>query len=235
MMQNNNVDLITRLVIRIILAFIQACWRELNPIVVKLRAEGNIPEEPELVNIFNWLGVHIYLEKVDKVWWIRITASEGIVISAKLTNGTYALNRKVCDALYVDMHKRFKDQEECDKSARRNCVDHLVSNLVIPVFGLIDRLKGTTREIELDKPFEEFSSILSFTFHGVQTVTSKYKGLVYIRLNHPVSDDPIYQMFAKWSGETSVKVDGMAAQALPYIERECNTRMAEMTKCIRNS
>lgn len=232
-MQNNNVDLITRLVIRIILAFIQACWRELNPIVVKLRAEGNIPEEPELVNMFNWLGVHIYLEKVDKVWWIRITESEGIVISAKLTNGTYALNRSVCDALYVDMHKQFKEQEEGDKHARRNCVDHLVSNLTPPSFKLIDRLKGVELKKIIEKPFEEFSSMLFFVFDGKQTITGKYDGFVYIKLNHPVSDEIIYQLFANWVGEPSVKVKGLFEQSLPYIETACNTYMAALTKCSR--
>lgn len=225
--------MITNLVARIVLAFLQVNWRVVNQEIIKIK-ENYKGDADEYFLIFNWMSVHVYVEYVGG-WWIKVLMGDGTPLRAKLGIGQYLFNKSVADRLFVEMHRVIGSDEERDKDYLRLKLSEMLKQIEFEDFTVMERVRGITREVSIDLPFDDLAALLLFKFHGKRTVTGKYDGFLYVGINYPVSDSIIYQTFQNWVGEDSIKINKTIEDGIPSLIETTLGYIKRVTTKVRNA
>lgn len=134
---------VSRLLTLIVLNILALAWKEVNVVVSEARAAGK--DQGTRIKALGGFGpVQIWIELDGKAWNICIGVFSDY-ISARLTNGAWAFNKKTCEALYASYDGKYGQSTESVYDHLVQWVDLAVGGMVGPVFGIIDRLTGKSK------------------------------------------------------------------------------------------
>lgn len=134
---------VSRLLTLIVLNILALAWKEVNVVVAEARASGK--DQGTKIKALGGFGpVQIWIELDGKAWNICIGAFSDY-ITARLTNGAWAFNKKTCEALYAHYDQKYGASTESVYDHLVQWVDLAVGGMVTPLFGIIDRLTGKSK------------------------------------------------------------------------------------------
>lgn len=178
---------VTEIVIRMILVYLQLNWQHANTVIVKFRNEAKGTDIDNIL-IGSWAGVNVTLLLDGKAWNIRVGAGDRYVV-ARLTNGAWSFNRKTVEALFADYDHKYKSipsypGEEYSSQLLQNVVE----GVKVTGFSIIDRLLG--REISADLVYSNMvdltkavRELFEVEFGGTMSVKGDVSGDLYTGLN----------------------------------------------------
>lgn len=134
---------VSRLLTLIVLNILALAWKEVNVIVAEARASGKV-QGTSIKALGGFGPIQIWIELDGKAWNLCIGAfSEHI--TARLTNGAWAFNKKTCEALYKSYDDKYGASTDSVYDHLVQWAEGAVSGMIGPVFGIIDRLTGKNK------------------------------------------------------------------------------------------
>lgn len=173
---------LTRLFILIAINIFARCWKEVNVIVNKARADAK--DQSTKIKALGSIGIiQFWLELDGKAWNFRV-GGFGHSIAARLTNGAWAFNKKTVAALYEAYDKMYPEHVKDNANCIYDYLAIAIGKLVMPEISLMDRIKGTKvlRSIVLGNDdvtdVSLFNVLLKLRYSGIKTIRGQYPGVI---------------------------------------------------------